>query len=112
MSGSGTLHLLEVRLFPEKGPDLSVYPFNLPLFHHTQRIAFTTGVTFFVGENVECGPDAVIGPHAVVGEGCRLGAGCRVRDCVLLPGAVVEAGEEVAGAVRSRAFEWRRVKEA
>ncbi len=51
MSGTLALHLLDVRLFPENGPDLSVYPFNLPLFHHTQRIAFTTAVTFFVGEN-------------------------------------------------------------
>lgn len=45
------MHLLNVRLFPEKGPDLTVYPFNLPLFHHTQRIAFSSPVTFFVGEN-------------------------------------------------------------
>jgi len=46
-----TLHLLGVQLFPEKGPNLSVYPFNLPLFHHTQHIEFASPVTFFVGEN-------------------------------------------------------------
>jgi len=47
----GKMHLLNVQLFPEKGPDLTKYPFNLPLFHQTQRIAFTSPVTFFVGEN-------------------------------------------------------------
>ena len=45
------LHLLGVQLFPERGPNLSVYPFNLPLFHHTQHIEFGSPVTFFVGEN-------------------------------------------------------------
>lgn len=45
------MHLESVRLFTEKAPRTTVYPFNLPVFHETERIGFTTPVTFFVGEN-------------------------------------------------------------
>ena len=40
-----------ISLFPEKGPTLSHYPFNLPLFHETEKLEFTAPVTFFAGEN-------------------------------------------------------------
>jgi len=45
------VHLKSVRLYPEKGPTREHYPFNLPVFHETESVEFTTPVTFFVGEN-------------------------------------------------------------
>ena len=45
------MHLSNVTLFPEEYPKTESYPFNLPLFHDTKSIDFTTPVTFFVGEN-------------------------------------------------------------
>ncbi len=45
------MHLKSISLFPEKGPTLSRYPFNLPLFHNTDKLEFTAPVTFFAGEN-------------------------------------------------------------
>lgn len=45
------MHLKSVTLHPEKYPTGECYPFNLSLFRQTQPIAFSTPVTFFVGEN-------------------------------------------------------------
>ena len=45
------MHLNEVVLFPEKYPTGGKYPFNLDLFRQTKRLAFTTPITFFIGEN-------------------------------------------------------------
>ena len=45
------MHLRQVELFPERYPTRDKYPFNLPLFHETRRVAFETPVTFFAGEN-------------------------------------------------------------
>jgi len=45
------MYLKRVRLYPEKGPTLEHYPFNLPVFHETESIEFKAPVTFFVGEN-------------------------------------------------------------
>ncbi len=45
------MHLKRVCLYPEKGPTMDHYPFNLPVFHQTDHIEFTVPVTFFVGEN-------------------------------------------------------------
>jgi len=44
-------HLRSVTLHPERFPTHDVYPFNLPVFHRTQRLEFTNPVTLFVGEN-------------------------------------------------------------
>jgi predicted ATPase len=45
------MHLTKVTLNPEKYPTLEHYPFNLDLFQKGQSIAFTSPVTFFIGEN-------------------------------------------------------------
>lgn len=46
-----SIHLKSVTLQPEKYPTREYYPFTLPVFHHTERIAFNTPVTLFAGEN-------------------------------------------------------------
>lgn len=45
------MHLKRVRLFPEKYPTKSQYPFNQEIFHQTRSLEFHSPVTFFVGEN-------------------------------------------------------------
>jgi len=45
------MHLTSVTLHPDTYPVQDRYPFNLPIFHPPQSIAFTTPVTLFVGEN-------------------------------------------------------------
>jgi predicted ATPase len=45
------MHLKRVRLFPEKYPTKSQYPFNQEIFHQTRSLEFRSSVTFFVGEN-------------------------------------------------------------
>lgn len=45
------MHIKRVNLFPDKYPTTEHYPFNLPLFHKTHCIPFSSPVTFFVGEN-------------------------------------------------------------
>ncbi|MHB8772197.1 MAG: AAA family ATPase [Syntrophales bacterium] len=45
------MHLTGVTLHPAKYPTRGFYPFNLPLFQQTDRIAFPSPVTLFVGEN-------------------------------------------------------------
>jgi predicted ATPase len=45
------MHLKRVALLSEKFPVKNCYPFNLPVFHNTPLLEFTTPVTFFVGEN-------------------------------------------------------------
>lgn len=45
------MHLKEISLHPDKYPTGDHYPFHLPLFHETQRIAFDRPVTLFAGEN-------------------------------------------------------------
>lgn len=43
--------LRRVNLHQEKFPTRDFYPFNLKLFQDTRSIAFTTPITFFIGEN-------------------------------------------------------------
>lgn len=38
---------------------------------------------------------AAVGPHVYAGAGSKIGEGARVSNCVIYPGSVVEAGEEV-----------------
>jgi predicted ATPase len=45
------MHLKNVTLHPSKYPTRDHYPFNVPVFQETNRIAFDTTVTLFVGEN-------------------------------------------------------------
>ncbi len=45
------MHLKSVTLHPEKYPTRDCYPFNLPVFQRTERIAFPAPVTLVVGEN-------------------------------------------------------------
>jgi predicted ATPase len=45
------MHLKKVSLHPERYPTRKQYPFNLNIFQKTASIAFTTPVTFFLGEN-------------------------------------------------------------
>ena len=45
------LHLKEVRLLSEKYPTRDRYPFNIDVLQKTGSIAFSSPVTFFVGEN-------------------------------------------------------------
>jgi predicted ATPase len=45
------LHLKEVRLLSEKYPTRDHYPFNIDVLRNTRSIAFSSPITFFVGEN-------------------------------------------------------------
>jgi predicted ATPase len=45
------MHLKQVTLHPEKYPAQDCYPFNLPIFQHSQSIPFSSPITVFVGEN-------------------------------------------------------------
>ena len=45
------MHLKRVILHPETFPTEDCYPFNLPVFHDTGCVLFSTPVTLFVGEN-------------------------------------------------------------
>jgi predicted ATPase len=45
------MHIKSIALHPERFPDLTTYPFNLPVFRNTKRIDFKSNVTFFAGEN-------------------------------------------------------------
>jgi len=45
------MHLKRVRLFPEKYPTKTHYPFILEIFHKTTDLVLTSPLTFFVGEN-------------------------------------------------------------
>lgn len=45
------MHLKRVTLHPEKYPTRDFYPFNLPIFHQSQSVAFSSPITLFVGEN-------------------------------------------------------------
>lgn len=45
------MHLKGVVLHSSDYPTRDHYPFNLPVLRRTERIPFTTAVTFFVGEN-------------------------------------------------------------
>ena len=45
------LHLKEVRLLSEKYPTRDRYPFNIDVLQKTGSIAFSSPITFFVGEN-------------------------------------------------------------
>jgi len=44
-------HLKNITILNEKYPTHEHYPFNLPIFHQTKRLNFSTPVTLFVGEN-------------------------------------------------------------
>ena len=45
------MHMKSVTLHPHTYPTRHHYPFNLPVFHQTERITFDTPVTLMVGEN-------------------------------------------------------------
>ena len=45
------MHLEKITLHPDKFPTNELYPFNLEVLRKTELIAFTTPVTFFIGEN-------------------------------------------------------------
>ena len=45
------IHIRSVALHQEHYPTVDHYPFTLPLFHHTRRLAFDSPITLFVGEN-------------------------------------------------------------
>ncbi|MDD1675706.1 MAG: AAA family ATPase [Methanomicrobiales archaeon] len=45
------MHLTSIRLLTEKFPTWTEYPFNLEIFQKTEKIALSSPVTFFIGEN-------------------------------------------------------------
>ena len=45
------IHLKSVTFHSERYPTQDHYPFTLPVFHQTKRLAFEAPVTLFVGEN-------------------------------------------------------------
>jgi len=45
------MHIKNVVLHPEKYPTKDKYPFNLPIFQTTEKIALSRPVVMFVGEN-------------------------------------------------------------
>ena len=46
-----SIYLKGVTFHPERYPTRDHYPFTLPVFHQTRRMAFEAPVTLFVGEN-------------------------------------------------------------
>ena len=49
--GNTPMHLNKLTLLSEKYPTREYYPFSLKLFNQTKSVAFSSPVTFFVGEN-------------------------------------------------------------
>ena len=45
------MHINRAIFYPERYPTKEYYPFNLPTFHQSKMIAFSSLVTFFIGEN-------------------------------------------------------------
>jgi predicted ATPase len=45
------MHLQSLRFHPDQYPTRDHYPFNLGIFHEPRELAFSSPVTFFVGEN-------------------------------------------------------------
>lgn len=45
------MHILNIRLLPDRYPARDLYPFNLDIFRATDRLGLAGPVTFFVGEN-------------------------------------------------------------
>jgi len=45
------MHVQSLTLLASKFPRTDVYPFNLPVFQNTMKLAFETPVTLFAGEN-------------------------------------------------------------
>jgi len=45
------MHLNSVSFLSDDYPTLEKYPFSLDLFNNTQKIAFQSPITFFIGEN-------------------------------------------------------------
>ena len=61
-------HLKNVTFALENSPTQAVYPFNLPVFHNTRQLDFTSPVTFFSGEN-GTGKSTLL---AALAEKCRI----------------------------------------
>jgi len=61
-------HLESVSFCLENSPTRTAYPFNLPLFHATASISFSSPVTFFAGEN-GTGKSTLL---AALAEKCRI----------------------------------------
>lgn len=56
---------------------------------------------------------AVVGPYAVIGAGCKVAGCARVKNSTLLPGAAVEQGALVNGAIigwNSKVGKWARIQ--
>jgi predicted ATPase len=49
--GDSMLHIREVRLVSKDYPTRDYYPFKIDVLQRTERLSFTSPVTFFVGEN-------------------------------------------------------------
>jgi predicted ATPase len=45
------MHLKKVQLHHENYPSKKLYPFNLDIFSSTGSVAFSSNITFFIGEN-------------------------------------------------------------
>jgi predicted ATPase len=45
------LHIKEISLRSEKFPEINQYPFNIELLRNTNKLKFTSTITFFAGEN-------------------------------------------------------------
>jgi predicted ATPase len=45
------VHVRGVSIHGDRFPTRERYPFNLPIFHRTERVVFESPVTFFAGEN-------------------------------------------------------------
>lgn len=45
------MHIVNIRLLPDRYPARDLYPFNLDIFRATDRLDLAGPVTFFVGEN-------------------------------------------------------------
>jgi mannose-1-phosphate guanylyltransferase len=52
-----------------------------------------------LGPGCEIGEDVRIDGPAVIGDGVRVGDGCRLREVIALPGAEIEAGSVLVGAI-------------
>jgi predicted ATPase len=50
-AGDHRMHLNSATIESGRFPDIDRYPFNLELLRQTDRLSFTTPVTFFLGEN-------------------------------------------------------------
>ena len=78
----------------------SIHPLELsPAAAWSDLKGFTAHDPVYIESGVYIGEGAVIGPHVTIHKEAVIGAGARIKECIILPGSTVAAGEIIEGEV-------------